>query len=57
MFPIFSVSMSTWSLLMLPILHIAVTSFGVVRIVVLSSVQNSSVVLWSDVSDGCHYHG
>ena len=34
----YSVSMSTWSLLMLPILHIPVTSFGMVRIMILISV-------------------
>ena len=45
MCPVFSVSMSTWSLLMLPILHIPVTSFDVVRIMILISVLNSSVVL------------
>ena len=38
MFPVFGVSMSIWSLLMLPILHIAVTSFGVVKIMVHISV-------------------
>ena len=43
MFPVFSISMSIWSLLMLPILHIPVTSFGVVRIMVLFSLPYSSV--------------
>ena len=49
-FQSFSISMSTWPFLMLPIRHTPVTSFGVVRIMVLfslpySSVYNSSVVL------------